>query len=99
MLGTGFSIVDDYLQNRVQRIEGKNARLVMDPPPVELTDLYQNTVYWLAGREDLIAAGPVSVPMVPAIESSGRSLINGVSLGWAFFVLLAGGMVMMVRRK
>lgn len=100
VLGTGFSIVDGYLQNRVQRIEGgKNARLVMDPPPVELADLYQNTVYWLAGRDDLIAAGPVSVPMVPAIEATGRGLINGVSLGWAFLVLLVGGMVMMVRRK
>jgi hypothetical protein len=100
VLGTGFSIVDTYLQNRVQRIEGtKNARLVMDPPPIELADLYQNTVYWLAGREDLIAVGPVSVPMVPAIEGQGRGLINSVSLGWAVLVLLAGGMVMMVRRK
>jgi len=100
VLGTGFSVVDGYLQNRVQRIEGgKNARLVMDPPPIELADLYQNTVYWLAGREDLIATGPVSVPMVPVIEGRSRSLVNGVSLGWAFIVLLAGGMVMIVRRK
>jgi hypothetical protein len=100
VLGTGYSIVDQYLQNRVQRFEGgKNPRLVMDPPPMELIDLYQNSAYWLASRDDLIATGPVAVPMVPAIPESGQAMVKVVSAVWAVLALLAGGAVMMTRRK
>jgi hypothetical protein len=97
--GNGNSMLDHYLTQRVIRLEGKQHRLVTDPPPTENVDLFLNSVCWLSGHPELIAAGPAEVPVVPVISPKGQQSLWLVSVGWAFAVLVAGGVVMMVRRK
>ena len=71
--GIGYSPMDFHLQNRVPRLEGKeSSRLVMDPPPTEVADLCQNMFLWLAGREDLIAAGPARTAGASPDGTAGR---------------------------
>jgi hypothetical protein len=99
VLGSGLSFRDDYLGQRVMRFEGKQSQLRTDPPPTENVDLFVNAVYWLCGKQDMIAAGPAEVPLVPRIEPSGQKSLWLTTVGWAFAVLVAGGLVMMARRK
>ena len=99
VMGMGLSLTDSYLQQRVMRFEGKRSRLVTDPPPTENVDLVFNSLYWLAGREDLIAAGPAPVPRVGPIEETTQRNLWIAVFAWAFVILIAGGVVMMVRRK
>jgi hypothetical protein len=99
VLGSGMSLRDDYLGQRVMRIEGNQSRLRTDPPPTENADLFVNSVYWLSGNEGLIAAGPAEMPVVPPIDQGKRNSLWLITFGWALAVLLAGGAVMMARRK
>lgn len=99
VLGSGMSFRDDYLNQRVMRIEGNRNRLVTDPPPSENADLFVNAMFWLSGRQDLIGAGPADVPVVPMIEDRAQKGLLLATGGWAVAVLLLGGVVMLVRRK
>jgi hypothetical protein len=97
--GGSMSLRDDYLNQRVMRMQGKETKLVTDPPPLENADLFVNAMYWLSGKNDLIAAGPAEVPVVPQIAEGSRTSLFAITFGWALAVLVAGGAVMMARRK
>jgi hypothetical protein len=100
ILGTGGSVLDGYLSERVPRIGGKNDRLSFDPPPTANADLVVNSVLWLTGRADLIGAGPVILPPVRRIPDGQMALIRGMV--WVLLpslVLIAGGAVFAVRRR
>lgn len=99
VMGSAMTLLDDLLTRRVMRVEGKQQRLVTDPPPIENVDLLINSVYWLCEREDLIAAGPADTPVIGPISHSQKIFLGVVSFGWAAVVLIFGGFVMMVRRK
>jgi hypothetical protein len=62
-------------------------------------DLVTNAVYWLADRENLIAAGPAEFPRVEPISDGKRTTLQLTVVGWACVVLIAGGAMWMVRRK
>lgn len=100
VMGNGMSFVGDYLERPVPRLE-KEGEITFsaDPPPTENAELFANTLYWLAGKPDLIGAGPADVPFVgPIAESTERNLWF-ITMGWAMAVLVAGAAVMFVRRK
>ncbi len=100
VLGTGGSVLDGYLGERVPRIGGKNDRLSFDPPPTANADLVVNSVLWLSGRADLIGAGPVILPPVGRIPDAQLAFIRG--LVWILMpalVLAAGAAVFAVRRR
>jgi hypothetical protein len=100
VLGTGASVLDGYLTERVPRIGGKNDRLSFDPPPTANADLVINAVMWLSGRADLIGAGPVIMPPVGRIAEGQMAAIRG--LVWILLpalVLAAGGAVFVIRRR
>jgi hypothetical protein len=99
VIGTGRALEDDYLSRRVMRFEGKQQRFATDPAPTENLDLFVNAIYWLAERPDLIAAGPADIQIVEHMDSSTRSSLYFVTLGWAAAVLMAGVVVFIVRRK
>ncbi len=99
VMGTGVSVADFHLTRRVPRFEGKRARFVTDPPPTENAELFVNAVYWLSGEENMIAAGPAEVPLVPVLEPGTQKRVWLIAAGWAFAVLIAGGVVVLVRRK
>jgi len=99
VMGTGISMADFYLTQRVPRFEGEKSRLVTDPPPKENLDLLLNTVYWLSGKENMIAAGPAKIPLIKEIKAETKTTLWLTTFAWAFVVLIAGGIVMMVRRK
>jgi hypothetical protein len=99
-MGTGASVLDGYLTERVPRIGGKNDRLSFDPPPTANADLVINAVMWLSGRADLIGAGPVIMPPVGRIPEGQLAAIRG--LLWVLLpalVLAAGGAVFVIRRR
>jgi len=97
--GNGLCYSDGYLAQRVMRFEGEGARVVTDPPPTENADLLMNMLYWLSDRPELIASGPAPVPVIGTIDVASRRSLWMVTVGWAFIVLIAGGVVMHVRRK
>lgn len=100
VMGTGFSFIDGYVSRPVPRLEAKKVvTLATDPPPTENIDLMLNTVYWLAGKPELIASGPAPIPLVGPIEPAQARSAWGIAVGWAFAALVAGGVVMFVRRK
>jgi len=99
VMGNGLSLRDDYLQQRVIRLGGRGTQLMTDPEPTENVDLTANALYWLADRPELIAAGPAEVPVVAAIEGGSRRSVWVLSIAWAVAALVAGGIVMVVRRK
>jgi hypothetical protein len=101
VMGTGGSLADYFLMRRVPRFEGegKRARFLTDPPPMENAELFVNSVYYLSGQPEMIAAGPAEVPLVPPLEPGTKRNVFVITAVWAFAVLALGGVVMLVRRK
>lgn len=101
VMGNAMSYRDDYLSRRVVNTRGEQQVVVTTAPPVENLELLTNALYWLSGDlgENLIAAGPAEVPLVPHIEARTKTYLWGISAGWAFVVLIAGGLIMLIRKR
>jgi len=101
VMGNGESYADYYMTRRVPRFtgEGRKTRFMTDPPPTENAELFVNTVYWLNGQPGMIAEGPAAMPLVPALKAGTQTRVLAMTLGWALAVLVAGGVVLLVRRK
>jgi hypothetical protein len=100
VMGIGASLLENYLEAAVPRIDAKGeVRLVTDPPPTENVELFANALYWLGGKTELIAAGPADVPIVGPIADSSKQRLWGITMGWALAVLVIGGAVMFIRRR
>jgi len=100
VLGTGQSLIDDFLSRPVLRTSQRDAGMRADPPPTNNADLVVNSVHWLQGQDKWIAA-PVAAP---AIRSISPSEMNGVRfLVWAMIPALAsfvpGAWMWMKRRR
>ena len=101
VMGAGYSFVDGYLSRGVPRLQGKQARVAFstDPPPTENVDLMLNAAYWLAGKPELIAAGPAPVPRITSVEPERKNVVWVLTAAWALAVLVLGGVMMFIRRK
>jgi hypothetical protein len=95
--GIGASLLDGYLNERVPRIE--EGAILFDPPPTANADLLINAVLWLAGKPELIGAGPAIVPPIRPIEPGVRSGLWVVVMGWSVLALIVGGVMMFIRRR
>jgi hypothetical protein len=101
VLGTGDSLMDYYLTRRVPRFsgEGKQARFMTDPPPIENAELFVNAALWLSDHQSMIASGPSQIPLVPVLKAGTQGRVLVVTMVWAGIVLIAGIVVMLVRSK
>jgi hypothetical protein len=96
--GNAESMTDFYLNQPIPRIDAKG-RISFDPPPIADADLVVNTVYWLAGQEQLIGAGPVVTPVIEPMPPGTKQRQSLLVIGWAALALVLGAVVMFVRRK
>ena len=96
VLGTGMSFIDGYLDEPVPVLD-RGIRFA-DPPRAD-ADLVVNSLYWLIGRQEYIAAGPAHIR--PVDISAGHKLVLRVVcvLVLPAIVLAAGGLVMLIRRR
>ena len=62
VLGVGSSLMDGYLDREVAVRDTKGTISLTDPPRAN-ADLVINSAYWLIGRQNLIASGPVQATM------------------------------------
>jgi len=98
VLTVGISLMDAYLERRVEARSSRGTISLTDRPTMN-TDLVVNSAYWLIGLEDRIAAGPAQVKPVN-IQSHTRTLLLVVfAIGLPLVVLVAGGCVMLVRSR
>jgi LPXTG-motif cell wall-anchored protein len=63
------------------------------------SEIVLNSVYYLAGLPDLIATGAVAVPPINVPTSQMTKVYVGVVGGLPLAVLLAGGVVILARRR
>jgi len=97
VLGTGLSLIDGYLDQKIVRT-ASNDRVVFDPPPTANADLVVNCLFWLTDHDTLIAAGPVDIrPVQPDAASPWLKVL--VLVFWPVLAVVIGGVVMSVRRK
>ncbi len=96
--GNAETVWDYYLNQPIPRSD-KKGRLFFEPAPIANADLMVNAVYWLAGAEELIGAGPVVTPAIGPMSSEQRQHLSLLVVGWAAMALVAGGVVWFVRRK
>ncbi len=100
VLGTGGSVIDGYLKERVPRFGDRNQSMRYDPAPTANADLVVNTILWLCGKTDLIGAGPVILPPVRPVPPRQMAAID--ALVWGFLpglVILCGTVMYVVRRR
>jgi hypothetical protein len=97
VLGTLGGLLDEYLDAPV--LAGPRADRT-EPAPRANADLVINSIYWLVGREDYIAAGPARVQPIRNIDRGAlRWLWVLCVAGLPLAVLGAGGAVLLVRRR
>ncbi len=99
VMGTGLSIIDGYVDRRILVSRGQEQVLVSEPAPTENLDLFVNALYWLANRPELIAAGPIDIPLVPAVEPEKYTWLWVLCVGWAGVVLVFGIVMMVIRAR
>lgn len=100
VLGTGASVMDGYMNERVPRLGGRDQSMRYDPAPTANGDLMINSVLWLAGRSDLIGAGPVILPPVRPIAHG--QMLAIYALVWGILpglVILSGAAMWVARRR
>jgi hypothetical protein len=99
VLCAGSSLSDEYLKRGVGRI-GSDSNIQFGAKPRANPEMIINAVYWLAGKEDEIAAGPIVLPTIEPIEPGKLRLIRwAVWAVWPAVILLAGVVVLLVRRS
>ncbi|HUU58225.1 MAG TPA: hypothetical protein VMZ50_01670, partial [Phycisphaerae bacterium] len=97
VLGLAAGVMDPYLTERVP--VGDRLMKTQDPPRSN-ADLVINSVYWLSGRSDYIAAGPVHIKPVENVSKGTLRVL------WLLCVLVLplaalgiGGTVLLMRRR
>ncbi len=93
------SVLNGYLSSEVPVRNAKGATTLTDPPRAN-ADLVTNSVYWLTGYEQYIAAGPVRITPVAMIGPTAmKSLWALCVIGLPSLVLSIGTIVMIFRRR
>ncbi|MHC4561425.1 MAG: hypothetical protein ACYS8X_01480 [Planctomycetota bacterium] len=100
VLAAGPSVVDGFIDAPVPEEAEGTGGLVITDPPLANADLVVNSAYWVIGRHQQIAAGPMRAKPIQAVSTGIRSVL------WALCVVVAplgivalGAMVMLVRRR
>ena len=98
VLAMGGSLMDGYLDGRVQVLDSEGSISVTDPPRAD-ADVVVNSAYWLIGRQWFIAPGPSMVQPIAMVPEATRKLLWGLTvIGLPAAVLLVGGIVLAIRR-
>ena len=98
MLGMGQSLIDGYLSRPVPVRDAKGTTTLTDPPRAN-ADVVINSLYWLTGRENYIAAGPAGAQLVLIGEVARTVLATIFVVVLPVLVLAAGATVMVMRRR
>ena len=98
VLGMGQSLTDGYLTQPVPVQDAKGTVTLVDPPRAN-ADVVINSVYWLTGRENYIAAGPAGAQLVLIGKVARTVLATIFVVVLPALVLAAGAMVMVMRRR
>jgi hypothetical protein len=104
VLGVGESMVDEFLTRGVPvlKTHGGTGDVGFDTsdPPRGDTDVVVNSVYWLAGWDQYIAAGAAQAKPIAMMT---RSTLLGIQLAYLLvlpaLVLAVGGIVMLMRKR
>jgi len=102
VLGMGASLTDGYLNQRIPllRARGDNTTIEFAEPPRANTELAVNSVFWLVGLEDSIAAGPVRIKPVQNINRTALWILRALFVvGLPLMIVGAGGLVLVFRRR
>jgi len=98
VLPVAASLLDGYLDREIL-VRAEDGGTKLTDPPRGNADLVVNSVYWLTGREQYIASGPVRVKPVEMIEPGTMKLLWGLCVvALPLAVLAIGGIVMLLRR-
>ncbi len=97
VFAAGLSLMDVYMGQPVRR-ESESGDY-NEPPPSANAEIAVNAIYWLAGQEEWIAAGPIAIPPIRIEPSRLKSIQAMVVFAWPALVLLIGGAVFLWRRK
>ena len=98
VLGVGSSLMDGYLNREVAVRDAKGTISLSDPPRAN-ADLLINSAYWLIGRQNLIASGPVQATMKEIPPGLKVMLVVVYCVLLPALVGGIGGLVMLKRRK
>jgi hypothetical protein len=99
VMGLADSMRDSYVAERAPTLEEDGTVVYVDPPRANL-DLIVNSAYWLCGRQDYIASGPVQIqPLRNIPRSTYWTLWALCVVALPAAVLAAGGVVLLTRRK
>ena len=97
VMGVGGGLVDWYLTSPVRSLE---AGYRTTAPPRANAELVVNSVYWLIGRERLIAAGPMRIKPVEQMSPITQTILwAGCVIALPTTLLLIGAAVGLMRRK
>ncbi len=97
VLGAGASLMDGYLSQDVA-VREADGTISLRPPPRANADLLINSVYWLTGRETLIASGPVQATM-KAIPPTAKIALAAVYCGLLPAAVIGIGLLVMFKRR
>lgn len=97
VFSAGKSFIDFYLTGTVVR-DSEEEGVRFDPPPDADAEILIDSVYYLAGQEKWIAAGPVAVPPINIADRQVVPVKLMVILAWPLLVALIGVAVVYVRR-
>ena len=98
VLGVGSSMMDGYLDSPVPVFDTRGTISVTDPPRAN-ADLVINSVYWLVGRRNLIAAGPATATMREIAPALKYALVVLYCVLLPAAVVGIGGIVLWRRRS
>ena len=94
----GHSFTDGYLTQAVPVQDAKGTVTLTDPPRAN-ADVVINSVYWLTGRENYIAAGPAGTQLVLIGQTTRSVLAIIFVVVLPVLVLGAGAAIMVMRRR
>ena len=97
VLGVGQALTDDYLRQPVPVADAKGA-LTLTEPPQGNVDLVVNSLYWLIGTENYIAAGPAATQLVVITDTARRFLAIVLVGVLPAMAIMAGVAIMAMRR-
>ena len=98
-MSTFVSLVDDYITPPGMEF-GPDGTAQPTDPPRDNADIVTNSVYWLIGREQMIAAGPQESQPIEQFSDTTALIVRIICIVvLPMLVLLAGGVMWTVRRK
>jgi hypothetical protein len=98
VLGVGASLADSYVGASVE-VHAANRTTSMAEPPTMDADLVVNSVLWLGGLQDRIAAGPAVSKPIDVQPHTRILLMSACAGGLPLLVIGAGFGVMLLRKR